>query len=130
VTARKEFVAALQAGFRSSGSERIKILDEFGALTGYHRKHVVWLLRAKPSAREATGEHNRLYDQALRQALIVLWEAADRICGKRLKALIPMLVDTMERHGHLDLGSSGHLKADAIHRPATAARWTGTALPN
>jgi hypothetical protein len=35
--------------------------------------------------------------------LIVLWEAADRICGKRLKALIPMLVDAMERHGHLDL---------------------------
>jgi hypothetical protein len=32
-----------------------------------------------------------------------LWEAADRICGKRLKVLIPMLVDAMERHGHLDL---------------------------
>jgi hypothetical protein len=37
------------------------------------------------------------------QALIVFWGAADRICGKRLKALIPMLVDAMERHGHLDL---------------------------
>jgi hypothetical protein len=35
--------------------------------------------------------------------LTVLWEAADRVCGKRLKALIPMLVDAMERHGHLDL---------------------------
>ena len=33
----------------------------------------------------------------------MLWEAADRVCGKRLKALIPMLVDAMERHGHLDL---------------------------
>ena len=39
----------------------------------------------------------------MRQALTVLWEAADRVCGKRLKALIPMLVDAMERHGHLDL---------------------------
>jgi hypothetical protein len=44
-----------------------------------------------------------LYDEAVRQALIVLWEAADRICGKRLKALIPVLVETMERHGHLQL---------------------------
>jgi hypothetical protein len=44
-----------------------------------------------------------LYDEAVRQALTVLWEAADRLCGKRLKALIPMLVDSMERHGHLDL---------------------------
>ena len=31
-------------------------------------------------------------------------EASDRICGKRLKALIPTLVDAMERHGHLQLG--------------------------
>jgi hypothetical protein len=46
---------------------------------------------------------NRLYDEAVRQSLTVLWEAADRICGKRMKALIPMLVDAMERHGHLDL---------------------------
>ena len=44
-----------------------------------------------------------MYDEAVRQALTVLWEAADRVCGKRLKALIPMLVDAMERHGHLDL---------------------------
>lgn len=33
----------------------------------------------------------------------MLWEAADRVCGKRLKALIPTLLDAMERHGHLDL---------------------------
>ncbi len=34
-----------------------------------------------------------------------MWEASDRICGKRLKALIPTLVPAMERHGHLDLAS-------------------------
>jgi len=33
----------------------------------------------------------------------VLWEASDRICGKRLKPLIPMLVAAMERHEHLAL---------------------------
>ena len=46
---------------------------------------------------------NRVYDEAIAQAVTVLWEAADRVCGKRLKSLIPMLVDAMERHGHLDL---------------------------
>ncbi len=35
--------------------------------------------------------------------MIVIWEAADRICGKRLKAALPYLVASMERHGHLDL---------------------------
>jgi hypothetical protein len=28
----------------------------------------------------------------------MLWEASDRICGKRLKPLIPTLVEAMERH--------------------------------
>ena len=42
-------------------------------------------------------------DEAVREALIVIWEASDRICGKRLKALAPILVEAMERHGHLRL---------------------------
>lgn len=39
----------------------------------------------------------------MRQALTVLWEASDRVCGKRLKALIPALLPALERHGHLKL---------------------------
>jgi hypothetical protein len=35
--------------------------------------------------------------------LVVLWEAGDRICGKRLKPLIPLLIPAMERHGRLAL---------------------------
>lgn len=100
---RKELVEALRGRYRSAGQpEKTKILDEFVALTGYHRKHAVRVLRDDaPGA--GTRARNRLYDEAVRQALTVLWEAADRVCGKRLKALIPMLVDAMERHGHLDL---------------------------
>ena len=45
----------------------------------------------------------RLYDDAVRAALIVIWEASDRICGKRLRPLAPLLVESMERHGHLRL---------------------------
>jgi hypothetical protein len=104
MTTRKELVAALQLRYSSAAfGDRIKILDEFVALTGYHRKHAIRLLREKASPTQGMPARNRLYDEAVRQALIVLWEAADRICGKRLKALIPMLVDAMERHGHLDL---------------------------
>lgn len=104
MTTRKELVAALQSRYRSATfGERIRILDEFVALTGYHRKHAIRLLREQPGATKETRERNRLYDEAVRQALTVLWEAADRVCGKRLKALIPKLVDAMERHGHLDL---------------------------
>jgi hypothetical protein len=45
----------------------------------------------------------RAYDEAVKEALIVMWEASDRICGKCLKAIIPELLDAMERHDYLDL---------------------------
>ena len=41
--------------------------------------------------------------EAVREALIVVWEAADRICGKRLRAALPHLVGSKERLGHLGL---------------------------
>ena len=76
-------------------------LDEFVALTGCHRKHAVRLLgqSAEPVEREVP-RGRRIYGEAVRQALIVVWEATDRICGKRLKAALPSMVESLERHGH------------------------------
>jgi hypothetical protein len=37
------------------------------------------------------------------EALAPLWEASDRLFGKRLQALLPLLLETLERHGHLAL---------------------------
>lgn len=88
--------------YRSSPApERTRILDEFVAATGYHRKHAIRVLaaRAEPSPPREPRLH--LYDAAVREALIVLWEASDRVCGKRLKPLIPILLEALERHGHL-----------------------------
>ena len=94
------------AGRYALGSrmDRGRILDEFAALTGHHRKHAMRLLRAgkAPDGRSSRPER-RIYDQATREALIVVWEASDRICGKRLRPLVPTLVPAMERHGHLRL---------------------------
>lgn len=101
---RKELIDAVGARYRAATrSEKKKILDEFVALTGYHRKHAIRALRSKASRARVAATRNCVYDEAVRQALILLWEAGDRVCGKRLKALIPVLIDAMERHGHLDL---------------------------
>ena len=104
MTTRKELIQAVGARYRgASRSEKQKILDEFVALTGFHRKHAIRALSCERAADVEAKARNRVYDEATRQALILLWEAADRVCGKRLKALVPMLIDAMERHGHLDL---------------------------
>ena len=106
MTTRKELIEAVGARYRSSPrSERKKILDKFVALTGYHRKHASRTLSHEPVGEHDAVARNRLYDEAVRQTLIMLWEAGDRVCGKRLKVLIPVLIDAMERHGHLELNS-------------------------
>ena len=61
-----------------------------------------WGVTRKKLSR-APSKGRRIYDEAVRQALVVVWEASDRICGKRLKAALPSMVESLERHGHLDL---------------------------
>src|SRR5215470_7199125 len=105
MAARDELVAAIAGRYvQGDRSERGRILDEFTAVTGFHRKHAMRLLRADPvSGRGGPRPGRRIYDDAVREALIVVWEASDRICGKRLRPLLPILVEAMERHGHLQL---------------------------
>lgn len=106
--ARSEVLEALRARYeKARKSEKSKILDEFVAVAHCHRKHAVRLL-SRPAVspktpREVVGR--RIYGDALQEALLVLWEASDRICGKRLKAVLPGLIEAMERHGHLALDS-------------------------
>ena len=41
------------------------------------------------------------YGQEAVTALKAVWEASDRVCGKRLKPFLPELVGALERHGEL-----------------------------
>ena len=104
---RDELLAAVSERYRASNrAEKKTIIDEFAASAGYHRKHAMRVLRTGPSAkRSAPRPSRRIYGAAEREALVVLWEASDRVCGKRLKAVIPTLIEAMERHGHLALAA-------------------------
>ena len=139
---RRELKQAVGERYRAAGRwERRHILDEFKRVTGYHRKHALRVLHRPFVPRPRP--RRRIYDEAVRQALALLWEAADRICGKRLKALLPVLIASMERHGHLRLDpvvrsavlDVSAATIDRLLRPVREAsgrrrrRWgTGTAI--
>jgi len=101
---RKELVEAVGERYRTGRrEEKRQILEEFIELTGYHRKHAIRALNRVTEKVSGQRGRSRIYDEAVRESLIVLWEAADRICGKRLKAALPLLIAAMERHEHIAL---------------------------
>jgi len=103
---RMEFANAIRGRYAAAANkDKRRILEEFVASTGYHEKSAIRVLNAPPEPeRRQTRQRPSLYDEAARGALILLWEASDRVCGKRLKALLPILLPALERNGHLKLG--------------------------
>ena len=104
--AKQELLASIRDRYReSSRKDKTRILDEFIAVTGHHRKHGIRLLAQSAEGSGGTDavKGRRIYDDAVREVVILIWEASDRICGKRLKAAMPHLMESLDRHGHLDL---------------------------
>ena len=113
--ARREVLSAVAERYgTASRGEKGRILDELSATTGWHRKHAVRALSARAAGQVASaveGEaepergRRRKYE-GVRDALTALWEASDRVCGKRLKAMIPALLPALERYGRVQLDES------------------------
>ena len=95
--AKQELVATIRDRYRqSSKKDKGRILDEFTAITGHHRKHGIRLLSETGDNQGKQVVERRIYGEAVREAVIVVWEASDRICGKRLKAAA---AQSRELHG-------------------------------
>src|SRR6201993_507792 len=105
--ARREVLSAVAERYRSAKrAAKGRILDELCATTGWHRKHAVRALRPNQTVNEAgaSRERRRSYGATIKDALTALWEASDRVCGKRLKVMITTLLPALEQHGRLKLG--------------------------
>ena len=117
--ARREVLSTVTERYRSAKRvEKGRILDALCATTGWHRKHAVRALRRRatvgPDGVEAPRERSRKYGATIKDALTALWESSDRVCGKRLKVMIPILLPALEQHGRLQLGQADRDRVLAI----------------
>ena len=107
--ARRELIRSVAGRYvAASRAEKVQILDEFTASTGYHRKYAISVLKRFSNSSECGKKvkHTRRkkYTSDVQSAFVFVWEAAGRICTKRLVPFLPEIVEVLERKGHLDLG--------------------------
>jgi hypothetical protein len=104
-----EYAATVRPRYRRARkATKGRILDEFCQTTGMHRKAAIRLLGRGgrlTAVRKKVGRPQR-YGREVTEALVRVWEVGDRMCGKLLRAVLPELVDGLERHGELGLGPS------------------------
>ena len=112
----KEYLEAIRERYqRAKRKEKSRILDEAVQDTGHHRKALVRALRSRPAqgAGKKAGRPKQ-YGQEAVAALKAVWEASDRVCGKRLKPFLPELVGVLERHGELVLEAEVRNQAEGM----------------
>ena len=83
-------------------TDKIKILDEFTAATGYHRKYAIKLLKhgMKRKGYRRPGRKKKYHGEVI-TVLEMIWETCGRICSKRLHPFLPEMVTVLERVGAL-----------------------------
>jgi len=90
--------------------EKQKMLDEFTAATGYHRKHAIRVLKNQS---QVQNHHNRktktyktIYRGEVVQVLEQIWEIYGQICSKRLQPFLPEAIKVLERCQEIELSNN------------------------
>jgi hypothetical protein len=91
---------------KANKSGKGRILDEFVAATGYHRKYAIRILKhgRKRRAGRKCGRRKEYLGEVV-TVLTQIWEICGRICSKRLKPFLPEIVAVLERHQELSLSA-------------------------
>ena len=118
---QRQAVTAVTVQRYRKGRKKVKqqILDEFCETTGYSRGYARFVLRNHgrqvwlAGKRRIVGDvHKRqqrqrlsVYDDEVVKVLVKLWELLNYLCGKRLVAIMPELIEKLEQFGELRLAA-------------------------
>ena len=95
---------------KASKAEKQKILDEFTAATGYHRKYAIRTLKNKMQVQNhlkgKTKTYQSIYAGEVAKALEKIWEIYGHICSKRLQPFLPEAIKVLERCNEIELSKN------------------------
>ncbi len=100
LSAKREALARIHGRYQRAGRpHKTRILDEFCATCGYHRKAALRLLnRPLPTAPPQRSGPKIVYDPfQMLPVLKAVWLASDQLCSKLLKAALPEWLEHHER---------------------------------
>ena len=81
---KREYLAKIKERYRHANRKyKSRILDEFCAVCGHHRKHAIRLLRqsVKPSRKDKRGR-SKVYQGQVVIALTKIWVICGQICSR------------------------------------------------
>lgn len=119
---RRDLVNANRSRYRKAKTaEKTEILNHIEQSTGYNRKHLVSLMNQeqKPEGQKRKGNRRPSYSGEVVEILVRLWELENYICAKRLIPFLPQLVESLERHGRLEVPDA--VKAKLLTMSAATA---------
>lgn len=102
---KREYLQTIYGRYQRAGRlHKTRILDEFCAVCGYHRKTALKLLNRPLRLRRRRPGPKPIYQpERILPPLKAIWLASDQLCSKLLKAALPEWVSFYEQaHGPLD----------------------------
>lgn len=113
--ARREYFFSIVERYRKGNrKEKTKILDEFCAVTGLHRKYAITQLNRGVRLRQRRPGPKVIYDQRFLEVLFDLWLKMRRMCSKKMVAAIPVW---LRFYGHSKLSDEVRRKLMEISAP-------------
>lgn len=101
---RYKYLRKMRAYYLTASREkRSELLDEMERVTELHRKSLVRLLKKVPQRQKRKRERERTYKSEVADALRVISESYDYVCGERLQPNLVWMAEQLAHHGELDI---------------------------
>ena len=92
--------------YPASREERGKLLDEMGSITGLHRKALIRLMHSDLKRKLRSKQRGRTYGSDVEDALRIIQESYDGICGERLAGNLVKMAQELQAHGEMVITES------------------------